>query len=70
MPFFCCPLCDTSLSLGAGLTVSAASTYSPDNIRVNLVVPGLVGSCCYLALPQSLHLHSLQKPYSAALCLA
>ena len=28
----------------AGLTLSAASTYSPRNIRVNLVVPGLVSA--------------------------
>ena len=26
----------------AGMTLSAASTYSPHNIRVNMVVPGLV----------------------------
>ena len=28
----------------AGLALSAASTYSPRNIRVNLVVPGLVSA--------------------------
>ena len=31
----------------AGMTLSAASTYSPHNIRVNMVVPGLVSSDPY-----------------------
>ena len=38
---FLCTCIDTHTHL-AGMTLSAASTYSPHNIRVNMVVPGLV----------------------------